>query len=58
MKSLIYETPKESEEVLLGLVIAPADVGLPGIDDREFLTMVRRYRVCVEVAGRHMEPFL
>ena len=31
-----------------------ADVRLPGIGDRVYQNMVRRYRVCVEVAGRHI----
>ena len=33
MKCLIYKTPMESEEVLLALVMAAADVGLPDIGD-------------------------
>ena len=40
MKSLIYETPVESEEDLLGRVMAAADVGLPGIGDRMYQNMV------------------
>ena len=39
------------------LVMAVADVGLQGISDRVYETMVSRYRVCIEVAGRHMESF-
>ena len=35
-----------------------ADVALPGIGDRVYQNMVRRYCVCVEVAGCHIEPFL
>ena len=57
MKSLIYETPVESEEDLLARVMAPTDVRLSGFGDRVYQNTVRRYRVCVEVAGRHIEPF-
>ena len=39
-------------------VMAEADVGLQGISDRVYQNMVHRYRVCIEVAGRHIEPFL
>ena len=58
MKILVYETPVDSEEDLLARVIAAADVGLPRVGDRVYENMVRRYRVCVEVAGRHIVPFL
>ena len=58
MKSLINKTPVESEEDLLEWVMTAADVELPGTGDRVYQNMVRRYSVCVEVAGRHMKPFL
>ena len=57
-KILIYETPVESEEDLLARVMAAADVGLSGIGSRVYQHMVRRYRECVEVAGRHIEIIL
>ncbi|KAJ4429528.1 hypothetical protein ANN_21697 [Periplaneta americana] len=46
------------EEDLLVQIMAIADIGLPDIGDRVYRNMVRRYRVCVEVAGRHIKPFL
>ena len=58
MKNLIYEIPVESEEDLLARVMAAADVGGPEIDDRVYHNMIRRYRICVEVGGRHIEPLL
>ena len=58
MKSLVYETPVDSEEDLLARGMTAADVGLQGIGDRVYRNMARRYVVCVEVAGRHIEPFL
>ena len=58
MKSLVYETLVNSEVDLLAKVIAAADVGLQGIDDRMYANMVCRYHVCVEVAGYHIKPFL
>ena len=48
----------ESEEDLLARVMAAADVGLAGVGDRVYQNMLRRYGVCVEVNGRHIEPFL
>ncbi|KAJ8884525.1 hypothetical protein PR048_016382 [Dryococelus australis] len=56
-KGLNYETPLESEEALLVWIIAATDIGLLGIGDRVYQNMVRRYRVRVDVAGRHIEPF-
>ena len=53
MKSVICETPVESEENLLARVMAAADVG-----DRVYYNMIFRYRACVEIAGRHIEPLL
>ena len=58
MKSLMYETPVASEEDLLLRVMDAPDVGGPRIGDREYENMRRRHRICVEVDGRHMEPFL
>ena len=44
---------------LLARVMAVVDVGSQRrTGDRMYENMVRRYRVCVEVAGRHIEPFL
>ncbi|KAJ8897575.1 hypothetical protein PR048_002924 [Dryococelus australis] len=49
--------PAESEEDLLARIMAAAYLGLPGIGDRVYQNMVRGYRVCVDVTGRHIEPF-
>ena len=46
------------EKDLLARVMSVADIAPPGIGDRVYQNMVRRYRVCVEVAGRHIEPLL
>ena len=45
-------------EDLLVRVMAAADVGLPSIGDRVYQNMVHGYHVYVEVADRHIEPFL
>ena len=58
MKSLVYETSVDSKEELLTRIMAAADVGIQCNDDRVYEIMVRRYSVCVEVAGRHIEIFL
>ena len=39
-------------------VMSVTDVGLPGISDCVYQNMVQKYRVRVEVAGRHIELFL
>ena len=48
----------ESEEDLLARVMAAENVTLPGIGDRVYKNMVRRYRECAEVPGRHIDPLL
>ena len=58
MKCLVYETPVDAEEYLLARAMVLADVGLQGIGDRVHENIVRCYRVCVEIAGRHIEHFL
>ena len=58
-EQLDLRDPWGSEVSLLAKgFIAVEDVGLPGIGDRVYQNLVRRYRLCVEVAGRHIEPFL
>ncbi|KAJ8874539.1 hypothetical protein PR048_025399 [Dryococelus australis] len=48
----------QPKEDLLAWIMAAADLGRPGIGDRVYhQSMVRRYRVCVDVTGRHIEPF-
>ena len=60
MKSLVYETPVDSEQDLRVRIMFAADDGLQGLGDRVYENMVglRRYCVFVEVAGRHIMPFL
>ena len=48
----------DSKEDLLTRVMTVTGVGLQGVDDHVYENMVRRCRVCVEVAGRHIESFL
>ena len=58
MKSLNYDTPVATEEDLLAQVMAATDIGGPRIGDRVYQKMVRRYRICVDVGGRHIKLFL
>ena len=58
MNSLFYDIPMELEDDLLTRIMASADVWLLDIRDHVYENMVLRYRVCVEVAGHHTEPFL
>ncbi|KAJ8870549.1 hypothetical protein PR048_029572 [Dryococelus australis] len=41
MKSLIYETPVDSEKDLLARIMVAANLGLPGIGDRVYQNMVQ-----------------
>ena len=47
-----------SVEDLLARVMAAADVGGLMIGDHVYQNIVRRYCICVDVGGRHIEPFL
>ena len=58
MKSLVYETPVDSGEDLVARIMAAADVRVQDIYDHVYENVVRRYRVCVEVAGRLIELFI
>ena len=44
-----------TREIPTGRVMAAAVVGEPRIGDSVYLNMVRRYRICVDVDGRHFE---
>lgn len=61
MKSMIYETPVESEMELVGRIVAAAGQIkdkhheiLPNVRD----SLRRRYQLCVNVQGRHFEHLL
>ncbi|KAJ8866310.1 hypothetical protein PR048_032153 [Dryococelus australis] len=43
---------------LLTRIMAAAYLVRPGIGDHVYQNLVRRYRVCADVARRHIEPFL
>ena len=60
MKSLVYETPVESEEDLLARIMAAAQEiqETPGIFERVYENMLRRCNVCIELGGRHIEQLL
>ena len=60
MKSLVYETPVQSEEDLLARVLAAAESiqQTPGFVDRVYGNMRRRYTLCNEQQGRHVEQLL
>lgn len=60
MKSLIYETPVETEMDLVGRIVAAAGciADDPGVFDRVQESILRRYQKCIDVQGRHFEQFL
>ena len=47
-----------SEDNLMMWVMSVAHFVLPGIGNHVYQNIVYRYCICVEVAGRHIEPFL
>ena len=60
MKSLIYETPVESEEDLVARIAAAAgDIAeKPGVFGDVRNSLRRRCRTCIAVNGRHFEQLL
>ena len=60
MKSMVYQSPVETEEELLARVMVAAQEinGAPGVMDRVYRNMIRRYNVCNDNGGRHIEPLL
>ena len=40
------------------MVAAQEINGAPGVKDRVYRNMIRRYNVCNNIGGRHMEPLL
>ena len=60
MKTLVYDTPVESEMDLIGRVVAAAgDVA----DDQPMLSrvqqsFVRRCQLCIDTGGRHFEQLM
>ena len=47
-----------SEKDLLAWVMYMVNIGPQVIGDHVYENMESRYNVCVEVVGRHIEPFL
>jgi len=60
IKSLVYETPVDSEEELIARVVAAFDVvrNDPGIFARVRESFLRRCNICIERQGRHIENLL
>jgi hypothetical protein len=60
MKSLVYDTPVESEEELVArIAVASGDIAaMPGIFERVRQSCARRCRNCIDVGGRHFEQLL
>lgn len=60
MKNLVYETPVETEEDLVARVMAAAYIikHTPGLMGRVYDNMLRRYTLCNDHQGRHVEPLL
>ena len=60
MKSLVYETPVDTVEDLVARVLTAAQEiqQTQGVMERVYQNLIRRYTVCNEVHGRHIEPLL
>ncbi|PSN32148.1 hypothetical protein C0J52_23854, partial [Blattella germanica] len=60
LKSLVFETPVETDMELIARVVAACDVirNTPGIFVRVRQNLVRRCQACIEVGGRPFEQLL
>ena len=60
MKSLVYQTPKDTvEDILTGVVDAVEEFQQTlGLMERVYQNMSRRYNVWNKLGGRHIEPLL
>ena len=60
LKSLVYETPVDSEAELLPRIQAACDQvrGTPEVLERVRRSMMHRCQLCIECGGRHMEHIL
>ena len=59
-KSLMYHIPVDTVEDLLSRVLGASQETqqTPGVMERVYQNMSRRYNVCNELGGRHIEPLL
>ena len=57
MKSLVYETPVNSEEELVArIAVAAGDISAtPGVFQRVRQSLQHRYEICIEQHGRNFE---
>ena len=60
MKSLIYDTPVETEMDLFWRMVAAAGCMAydPGVFDRVQESILRRYQKCIDVQGMHFEQLM
>ena len=60
MKKLVYDTPVEAEDdVVARVVVAAGQIAdTPGVIELVYQNIIRRYNVCNDVAGRHIEPHM
>ena len=60
MKSLVYETLVDTVEDLLSRVLGATQEiqHAPGVIERVYQDMSRRYNVCNELGSRHIKPLL
>lgn len=60
VKSIVYETPVATEDELLGRIQAACQQvrDTPQVFERVRHSLIRRYRLCVECDGKHVEHLL
>ena len=60
MKTLVYETPVESEEDLVARIAAAAEEirDMPAVFDRVYANIRRRCEACIAVRGRSFQQLL
>lgn len=60
LKSVVYETPVETDEELIARIMAASDAisTLPGVFERVRQSLQRRCTACIQAGGRTFEHFL
>ena len=60
LKSLVFETPEETDMELVARIVASCDIikNLPGTFVRARQNLVRRYHACIEVGDCQFEQLL
>lgn len=60
LKSLVYETPVDTDMELIARIVAACNVirNMPGVFQQVRQNLIRRCQACNEIGGRHFEHLL